>query len=221
VFLAVSVPAIVLAQGKYCGSKKSDVYHYPSCRYVAQILPENLIWFKDEYEAVANGYRPCKVCNPPYPQITTTITTKTTTYTSIATTTITPRTSTTPYSTIVTTTTSYQSPTITTATTETPTYTPIATTFEHLTTTAVTVSPTQLSPTSLSSSTPLTVESKTTSPTSSATTSHVPTVPFLDYTTLGVGIILGIIASLVALGASRKRVRTRNNHEKDPVAGRR
>jgi len=51
--------------GKYCGSKKSNVYHYPNCRYVGQILPENLIWFVDEKDAKSRGYRPCKVCNPP------------------------------------------------------------------------------------------------------------------------------------------------------------
>jgi len=62
-----SFVGIVFSQGKYCGSIKSDVYHYPWCHYVAQIKPENLIWFVDEYDAVSKGYRPCKVCNPPYP----------------------------------------------------------------------------------------------------------------------------------------------------------
>ena len=62
-----SFVGIVVSQGKYCGSIKSDVYHYPWCRYVAQIKPENLIWFVDEYDAVSKGYRPCKVCKPPYP----------------------------------------------------------------------------------------------------------------------------------------------------------
>jgi len=50
---------------KYCGSSKSNVYHYPSCYYVKQINPENLIWFKDEQDAKSRGYRPCKVCKPP------------------------------------------------------------------------------------------------------------------------------------------------------------
>ena len=51
--------------GKFVGSKKSDVYHYPSCRYVKQILPENIIWFTSVEDARAHGYRPCKVCKPP------------------------------------------------------------------------------------------------------------------------------------------------------------
>lgn len=50
---------------KYCGSINSDVYHYPWCTYAKKIKPENLIWFVDEYDAKSQGYRPCKVCNPP------------------------------------------------------------------------------------------------------------------------------------------------------------
>lgn len=52
-------------QGQYCGSKNSDVYHYPSCTYAKKIKPENLIWFIDENDAKSQGYRPCKKCNPP------------------------------------------------------------------------------------------------------------------------------------------------------------
>lgn len=51
--------------GKFVGSKKSDVYHRPSCHYVDNIKPENKIWFKSSAEAKAKGYRPCKVCKPP------------------------------------------------------------------------------------------------------------------------------------------------------------
>jgi len=49
----------------FVGSKKSDVYHYPNCRYVKTILPENIIWFTSAEDARAHGYRPCKVCKPP------------------------------------------------------------------------------------------------------------------------------------------------------------
>ncbi len=51
--------------GMFVGSKKSDVYHYPNCRYVKQILPENIIWFTSVEDARNHGYRPCKVCKPP------------------------------------------------------------------------------------------------------------------------------------------------------------
>jgi beta-lactamase superfamily II metal-dependent hydrolase len=50
--------------GAYVGSVKSDVFHYPNCRYVKKILPENMIWFTSRDDAIAQGYRPCKVCNP-------------------------------------------------------------------------------------------------------------------------------------------------------------
>ncbi len=48
----------------FVGSKKSDVYHYPNCRYVKMIKPENIIWFSSVEDARAHGYRPCKVCKP-------------------------------------------------------------------------------------------------------------------------------------------------------------
>lgn len=51
--------------GMFVGSKESDVYHYPNCRYVKKILPENIIWFSSIEDARNHGYRPCKVCKPP------------------------------------------------------------------------------------------------------------------------------------------------------------
>jgi micrococcal nuclease len=58
-------PTAPSSQGQYCGSVKSDVYHYPSCGYVDTIKPENLIWFSDSNDARSKGYRPCKRCSPP------------------------------------------------------------------------------------------------------------------------------------------------------------
>ena len=52
-------------QGLYVGSVNSDKYHYPSCQYAQQILPQNRIWFLTTAEAQASGYIPCKVCRPP------------------------------------------------------------------------------------------------------------------------------------------------------------
>ncbi|MCL5257171.1 MAG: peptidase domain-containing protein [Chloroflexi bacterium] len=46
-----------------CGSTESDVYHEPTCRYVARIT--HLICWDRPSEAIAAGYRPCNVCNPP------------------------------------------------------------------------------------------------------------------------------------------------------------
>jgi methylphosphotriester-DNA--protein-cysteine methyltransferase len=48
----------------YYASKKSDVFHRATCRYVAQIHPDNLISFKSRADAISSGRRPCKVCKP-------------------------------------------------------------------------------------------------------------------------------------------------------------
>ncbi len=61
---AFSLPAVA-AEAKYLGSKKSDVYHYPHCRYVQNIKPENVRTFASAAEALQAGYRPGKVCKPP------------------------------------------------------------------------------------------------------------------------------------------------------------
>ncbi len=48
----------------FYGSKRSNVYHRASCRYVARINSGNLISFSSRAEAQKAGYRPCKVCLP-------------------------------------------------------------------------------------------------------------------------------------------------------------
>lgn len=50
---------------QFVGSKKSDKYHYPICRYAESIKPENEIWFDSVQEAKGKGYVPCGVCRPP------------------------------------------------------------------------------------------------------------------------------------------------------------
>ncbi len=46
------------------GSRRSNVYHRATCRYVRQIRPDNLISFPTKAEAEKSGYRRCKVCKP-------------------------------------------------------------------------------------------------------------------------------------------------------------
>lgn len=48
----------------YVGSSKSDKFHYPSCRYAKNILPENLISFSSRNNALSSGYTPCGGCKP-------------------------------------------------------------------------------------------------------------------------------------------------------------
>jgi len=80
--LSVSLPVLILtinhygsAEGadgatypyssQFVASKNSDKYHYPGCPRANQILKENRICFDTPEEAIAAGYHPCKVCNPP------------------------------------------------------------------------------------------------------------------------------------------------------------
>lgn len=53
------------ADFKYVGSKKSNKYHYPSCRWAKKINPGNLVTFVSASDALKKGYVPCKVCKPP------------------------------------------------------------------------------------------------------------------------------------------------------------
>jgi hypothetical protein len=53
------------ASAVYVGSKTSNKYHYPGCKWAKQIRPERLIRFKSAKEAQERHYIPCPVCKPP------------------------------------------------------------------------------------------------------------------------------------------------------------
>lgn len=57
------VPYAVGAE--FWGSKNSNKYHYPDCRWAQKIKPNNLVKFSSPEEAIKSGYIPCKVCRPP------------------------------------------------------------------------------------------------------------------------------------------------------------
>lgn len=46
----------------FVGSKNSNKYHLPSCRWAKQIKPENLVCFSSVEDAVKKGYQPDKNC---------------------------------------------------------------------------------------------------------------------------------------------------------------
>lgn len=48
----------------YAASRESNKYHRTSCRYVDNILTENLIFFYSKDSAHRAGYSPCSVCSP-------------------------------------------------------------------------------------------------------------------------------------------------------------
>ncbi len=50
---------------KFVGSKTSNKYHYPDCRWAKQIRPEKLVTFSSPEEAREKGYVPCPECKPP------------------------------------------------------------------------------------------------------------------------------------------------------------
>ena len=57
-------PETPAQSGAYVGSVNSEVFHNPNCSYVKSIHPENMIWFSSREDAIAQGKRPCKRCNP-------------------------------------------------------------------------------------------------------------------------------------------------------------
>jgi methylphosphotriester-DNA--protein-cysteine methyltransferase len=48
----------------YVTSKKSEAFHKITCKHVATIKEENLIYFQSLEEALASGRRGCKNCKP-------------------------------------------------------------------------------------------------------------------------------------------------------------
>jgi methylphosphotriester-DNA--protein-cysteine methyltransferase len=54
-----------VAHAEFWASQKSQTYHKPSCRWVAQITPEYRVRFATKDAAWAAGYKPCEVCRPP------------------------------------------------------------------------------------------------------------------------------------------------------------
>lgn len=46
----------------FVGSKNSNKYHLPDCRYAKRIKPENIICFSDEKDAKSKGYIPARCC---------------------------------------------------------------------------------------------------------------------------------------------------------------
>jgi tetrahydromethanopterin S-methyltransferase subunit G len=59
-------PAETTSPGKYVGSLTSNKYHYPGCKWAAQIRPQNLLNFSTTEEARKRGYTPCPTCRAPH-----------------------------------------------------------------------------------------------------------------------------------------------------------
>jgi hypothetical protein len=55
-------PNIPASDCAYIGSKNSNKYHLPNCRWAKNIKPENIACFKDKLDAESKGYLPDKNC---------------------------------------------------------------------------------------------------------------------------------------------------------------
>ena len=49
---------------QYLGSDTANVFCFPTCRHARRVASQHRITFSSAREAVARGYRPCKVCRP-------------------------------------------------------------------------------------------------------------------------------------------------------------
>jgi hypothetical protein len=58
-------PTEVIPLVTYVGSITSNKYHYPHCKWAAQINPQRLRTFSSVKEAQEQGYIPCPTCGPP------------------------------------------------------------------------------------------------------------------------------------------------------------
>ena len=62
---AVSPHQTAEAEVEVVGSKTSNKYHYPTCKWVRTISPWKVIKFKSAQEAQERNYIPCPLCKPP------------------------------------------------------------------------------------------------------------------------------------------------------------
>lgn len=49
---------------RYVASRNSDVFHEPDCEWARKISPANLVTYQSYEEAIADGRRPARCCNP-------------------------------------------------------------------------------------------------------------------------------------------------------------
>lgn len=53
---------------EFVGSKTSNKYHYPTCKWAKEILPDKLMKFDSPETAHQARYIPCPICKPPLPK---------------------------------------------------------------------------------------------------------------------------------------------------------
>ena len=63
VFMILSVVMPALAS-TYIGNSNTHRFHYSNCSSVDKMNPNHKIYIDSREEAIAEGYIPCKRCNP-------------------------------------------------------------------------------------------------------------------------------------------------------------
>ena len=48
----------------YVASVLREPFHTPDCKWAKKIQTENLVGYASREDAMADGHRPCKICNP-------------------------------------------------------------------------------------------------------------------------------------------------------------
>jgi O-6-methylguanine DNA methyltransferase len=49
---------------RYYGSQTTHIYCFPTCRHARRITDAHRVLLRSQADAIAAGYRPCKVCRP-------------------------------------------------------------------------------------------------------------------------------------------------------------
>jgi flagellar biosynthetic protein FlhF len=50
------------SHGKFLANRNSDIFHRPDCRSVQRINDNNILMFENELDAMAQSYKPCRMC---------------------------------------------------------------------------------------------------------------------------------------------------------------
>lgn len=68
IFILIFIAAYANAAQEFVGSKASKKYHYPTCKWVKEIKPHELIKFDSPETAQKTAYISCPTCKPPLPK---------------------------------------------------------------------------------------------------------------------------------------------------------
>lgn len=67
IFILFFIALYANAQQEFVGSKTSNKYHYPTCKWVKEIKPHKVVKFDSPEKAAKAGYIACPTCRPPLP----------------------------------------------------------------------------------------------------------------------------------------------------------